>query len=194
MRGKFLLVVGPSGSGKDTLIKHARSVFPDLGISVSPTTRAPRPGEEGGVDYHFLTEEEFKRRIEAGDFLEWAQYGGNYYGTLRSEVMPAVEAGKFVISDIEVQGARQILSSIPNDVIVFYIDSGPWESLVERIRARAPISDEELTKRYERYQDELSFKKDAHYVITNENGKLEEAKAAFVAAIEAIRKDAGDAK
>ncbi len=178
-RGKLIIVVGPTGSGKGTLVQHALETFPNLVFPVSATTRAPRPTEVDGVNYHFLTETEFKRRIEAGELLEWAQYGGNYYGTLVSEVMPALEEGKSVMLEIEVQGARQVLDLFPEDAVGIFIDAGSWEELEERVRARAPITDAELEKRRKRYDDELTFKEQASFVIKNPNGKLEEAKQAF---------------
>lgn len=184
-RGKLIIIVGPTGSGKGTLIAHARTLHPELALSISCTTRAPRPGEAEGDHYHFLSREEFEQRINAGDFLEWAVYGDNYYGTPKEGVMDHIERGESVILEIEVQGARQVKACMPpEDVFTIYIDAGSWEALESRVRARAPISDEEIAKRRSRYEDETSFKGEVDVVVTNEDGKLEEAKARFVEAIE----------
>ncbi|MES2668782.1 MAG: guanylate kinase, partial [Patescibacteria group bacterium] len=100
-RGTYILVVGPSGSGKNTLIRAACEAIPGLKVAISATTRAMREGEADGVSYHFLTTPEFMRRVDAGAFLEWAEYGGNLYGTLRAEIDPAIDAGQVILSDIE---------------------------------------------------------------------------------------------
>lgn len=192
MKGKFVPVVGPTGSGKDTLIAYVKSVYADIVLSVSCTTRAPREGEIDGVDYYFLTHKEFEARIEAGGFLEWAEYGGNYYGTPKKEIEDAVSAGKLIMGDIEVQGVRQIRMAMPpEEFSTIYIDAGTWEVLSERARSRAPMTDEELAKRKERYEDEATFKDEATYVVQNPDGKLEEAKAAMLAVVTSIRKDIG---
>lgn len=187
-RGKLVLVVAPSGSGKDTLMEAAEAAFPDLPTLVTCTTRLPRPGEVDGVDYHFLTREEFERRIALGEFLEWAEYSGNRYGTLRASIEEVLERGEVLVAAIEVQGARQVRTLMPADELaIIYIEAGGWEVLKRRIEARAPISAEELEKRHERYLDEATFKEEADLVIENLDGKLEEGTAAFVAAIGAIR-------
>lgn len=186
-RGIYILVVGPTGSGKNTLITAAREAITGLAFAVSATTRAMRDGEVDGVNYHFLTREEFMRRVENDEFLEWAEYGGNCYGTLRSEVETRVEAGEVILSDIEVQGARLIQEKLPREeYAIIYIDAGSWEELVPRILARAPMSPEELEKRHARYTDEASFKEEADYVVENRDGGLEDAKKDFIAAITKI--------
>jgi guanylate kinase len=178
--GTFVLVVGASGSGKGVLMKRARQLHPEIVFPVSCTTRAMRPGEVEGVTYHFVSDEEFAKHIEAGAFLEWAEYGGNRYGTLRSEIIPALEAGKLVLREVEVQGARQIRELIPTDTLrIVYVYAGPWEILERRIRGRAPISDSELEARKRRYEDELSFMKEATEVVQNLDGKFEAADQAF---------------
>jgi len=187
-RGTYILVVGPTGSGKNTLINAAREVMPDLAFAVSATTRAMREGEQDGVNYYFLSKEDFEEKIAEGAFLEWAEYGGNYYGTLRSEIESALAEGKLILSDIEVQGARLIRDCMPREeYAVVFIDAGPWESLVERVKARAPMTPEELEKRRLRYEDESSFKAEADYIVQNFDGKKEEAKHAFVEVLEKIK-------
>ncbi len=186
-RGKILLIVGPTGSGKGTLIDHVRSLHPELRLSISATTRAPRPGElEGESKYQFLSVEEFKQMIEDNQFFEWAIYGGNYYGTPKAPVLTALEEGAAIILEIEVQGARQVLEQMHADTVSVFIDAGSWEELEARVRARAPITDEELAKRHKQYDDELSFKGQANFVIENHNGQLEEAKQAFEEVVKAV--------
>ncbi len=116
---RVFVITGPSGVGKGTLIRELCARIPGLELSISATTRAPRVGEEDGVDYHFLDRAEFDRRVEAGDFLEWAEYSGNRYGTLRSEVERRTERGAPVVLEIEVQGARQVRETMPEAVRIF---------------------------------------------------------------------------
>ncbi|HEX2615726.1 MAG TPA: hypothetical protein VHL10_09545 [Nitrososphaera sp.] len=187
MKGKLILVIGPTGSGKGTLLAHARNTIPELIFPVSCTTRVMRPGEIEGQTYYFVTQEEFEQRIANGEFLEWAEYGGNRYGTLKSEILPAIAEGKTVIREIEVQGARQIQGILPHEQLrIIYIDAGTWDELERRIRARAPIGQPEIEARRRRYEDETSFKQQAAVVIANPDGGMENAKKEFVAAIRSI--------
>ncbi len=191
--GKLVLVIGGSGSGKGTLMASARERFPDIVFPVSCTTRAIRPGEIAGQVYHFVTNEEFDSRIEAGAFLEWAEYGGNRYGTPVSEVTGPLSEGKLLLHEIEVQGVRLLQKIIASDELVtVYIDAGSWDVLEERIRARAPITDTELAKRRERYEKESSFKSEATYVIENTNGGVEQAIEDFVSLIARLRSEVSD--
>ncbi len=188
--GTFILVVGPSGSGKSALLGHLREQMPSIVFPRSCTTRTPRPGEVEGEKYFFVTKEEFERRQAAEEFLEWAPYGGSYYGTLRSEIIPALEAGKLVVREVEVQGARQLQDRIPEGVLkIIFIDAGSWEDLERRIRARAPIGEVELLARRKRYEDETSFKEQADIVVTNLDGGLEQAKRDFVAAVQKLSEE-----
>lgn len=179
-RGKFILVVGPTGSGKSGLLTYLQEKHPEFVFPISCTTRAPRPGETEGEKYYFITKEEFERREVNGDFLEWAAYGGNYYGTLKSEILPELEAGKTVVREVEVQGARQIQELMsPGDLRIIFIDAGSWETLERRILARAPMSDVELLARRKRYEDELTFKNNATRVVPNMDGMFEQTKVEF---------------
>lgn len=187
MNGKFILVIGPSGSGKGTLINHIRPLFPSLVYPKSATTRAIRDGERDGEHYYFLSREDFQKRVQRGDFLEWAEYGGNYYGTLSSEVMPLLMRGETALKELEVQGARQIRSTLPKEqLVIIFVNAGSWEEMEARIRARAPISETELEKRKDRYEDEMSFMAEADFVVENPSGKVEDAKQKLEAVIRSL--------
>ncbi len=193
-RGKLVLVVAPSGSGKDTLMEAAEAAFPDLRTLVTCTTRVPRNGEVNEVDYHFFTREEFEQKIKNSEFLEWAEYGGNLYGTLRASIEEVLSEGEVLLATIEVQGARRVRQLLPvEELAVIYIDAGGWDVLARRIQARATISVEELAKRHERYLDEITFKDEAEYVIENPDGGLVEAKRSFVDTIATLRHMAASA-
>lgn len=143
---KLFVVSGPSGVGKGTLVYLVREQRPDLGLTVSATTRQPRPGEVDGVSYHFLTNDDFDRRVEAGEFLEWANVHGNRYGTLASEVDRNLSAGKSVILEIDVQGALNVRKVFPDAVLVF-IEPPSMEVLEQRLRGRETESEESLRLR-----------------------------------------------
>ena len=132
---KVFVITGPSGVGKGTLIAELLERIPELELSVSATTREPREGEEDGRDYHFLSPEEFDRRAEAGEFLEFATYSGNRYGTLRSEIERRLAAGRSVVLEIEVQGARQVRAAMPESVQIFIAPPEP-AALRERLLER----------------------------------------------------------
>ena len=142
-RAKVFVITGPSGVGKGTLIRMLRDRVDELALSTSATTRAPRAGEEDGLDYHFLSREEFARRADANEFLEHAAYSGNRYGTLRSEVERRLAAGESVVLEIEVQGARQVRAAMPEAVLVFIAPPDPaaLRERLERPRHRPPRGD-----------------------------------------------------
>ncbi|MBU1293114.1 guanylate kinase [Patescibacteria group bacterium] len=186
-RGILVPVVAPTGSGKDTLITYAKSLYPEIVLSISCTTRAPREGEVDGVDYYFLTREAFEARIAEGGLLEWAEYGGNYYGTPKAEIEQALSEGKLIMGDIEVQGVRLISELLPKEEFsTIYIDAGSWEVLSARALSRAPMSEQELLKRKSRYEDEASYKAEATYVVHNPDGHLEVAKEEMKQVVEEL--------
>jgi guanylate kinase len=170
------VITGPSGVGKGTLIRSLLEREPRLRLSVSATTRPPRPGEEDGREYHFLTPEEFERRLRAGDFLEHATYAGNRYGTLLSEVedRPGTDG---VVLEIEVQGARQIRGSRPTAHQIF-IEPPSFEALRARLIGRGSDPAEVIEDRLEVAREELEAKEEFAHVIVND--RLEDAVQALV--------------
>jgi guanylate kinase len=167
-RGKVFVITGPSGVGKGTLIAKLLDAVPELELSVSATTRGPRTGEQDGRDYHFLTEDEFERRVEAGDFLEYATYSGNRYGTLRSAVEDRLETGKSVVLEIEVQGASQVRAAMPEAIQIFIAPPDP-KVLRERLVGRATDSEEEIEKRLRRAEVELESRVDFQHEVVNDD-------------------------
>ncbi len=165
---KVFVITGPSGVGKGTLIRILRERVPELGLSTSATTRAPREGEEDGRDYHFLSAEEFAARADANEFLEHAAYSGNRYGTLRSEVERRLAGGESVVLEIEVQGARQVRAAMPEAVLVFIAPPDP-AVLRERLAARGTDSDEAITERLRTAEIELDAQQEFQHVIVNDD-------------------------
>jgi guanylate kinase len=163
---KVFVITGPSGVGKGTLISKLLERVPDLELSVSATTREPRPGEVDGRDYHFLAAEEFDRRIEREDFLEFATYSGNRYGTLRSEVRKRLDAGHSVVLEIEVQGARQVRAAMRESIQVFIAPPDP-SVLRERLESRGADSAEAIDARLEVAEQELAAQGEFAYCVTN---------------------------
>lgn len=162
------MITGPSGVGKGTLIKALRERLPEVELSVSATTRAPRRGEVDGREYHFLSREEFDRRIAESDFLEWAEYSGNRYGTLRSEVEARTDRGAPVVLEIEVQGARQVRETMPEAVRIFIEPPDPGE-LRARLQGRATDDPETIERRLEVARQELRARDEfSHRVVNDE--------------------------
>ncbi len=168
--GKPLLIVisGPSGSGKGTLCKALRQVFPDLAYSVSVTTRPPRPGEVDGVDYIFVTPSEFQRRLQEGKFLEWAQVYENYYGTPKEPVEKWLEEGRDVLLELDVQGALQVRKLYPEALLIF-IAPPSIEELRARIAKRGTDTKEVIKKRLSCAKEEIKAAANYDYIVVNEH-------------------------
>ena len=166
------VITGPSGVGKGTLIRGLMERLGELELSVSATTRAPRPGERDGVDYHFLAGEEFERRVGAGEFVEHADYAGRRYGTLRSELERRVRAGVPVVLEIEVQGARQVRAAMPEAVQVF-IAPPSLEALRTRLVGRGTDDPQEVERRLRVAEQELAAQPEFAHVVVND--RLEDA-------------------
>ena len=164
---KVFVITGPSGVGKGTLIRSLLDRIPGLELSVSATTRRPRPGEEDGVAYHFLTPAEFDRRIAAGDFVEHAEYSGNRYGTLRSELERRVTAGLPVVLEIEVQGARQVREAMPEAVQVF-IAPPSRDALRTRLVGRGTDDTDQVEARMRSADEELLAQPEFGHVVIND--------------------------
>jgi guanylate kinase len=173
--GILFVVSAPSGAGKSTLVNALRQT-PDFVYSVSCTTRAPRPGETNGEDYHFLSMEEFQRRLEAGEFLEHAHVHGNYYGTLRSAVVEQLHAGVDVLIDIDVQGARQIRDDpspeISASIADIFIMPPSLEELRRRLLKRGTETAEQIELRLHNADEEMGVWGDYRYTIIS--GSIEE--------------------
>jgi guanylate kinase len=177
MSPQVFVITGPSGVGKGTLIRLLRERIPALELSVSATTRAPRPGEENGVDYHFLSDEEFAEKVAAGEFVEWAQYSGRRYGTLRAELERHLDAGHPVVLEIEVQGARQVRKAMPEATQIF-IEPPQGEALRDRLVGRGTDDPDEVARRLAVAEEELAAAGEFQYRVVND--RLEEAVARLV--------------
>lgn len=171
--GIALIVSGPSGAGKSTVCNNLRKRHPELEFSVSCTTREPRKGEVDGKDYHFIDKKEFRRRVENGEFLEHADVHGNFYGTLKNEIINRVEAGKDVLLDIDVQGALQVKESSKKSSLLkkcsecVFLGPPSFEELERRLRSRGTEKEDSIRKRLDDAKTELDHWKDYDYLIIN---------------------------
>lgn len=166
-KGSLFVVSAPAGCGKDTILNELLKRTDSAGYAVSATTRAPREGEIDGVHYCFLTREEFERRIAEKEVLEYTEYCGNYYGTLRKSVNDLLEGGKDAILKIEVEGAMNIKSLFPEACLVFILPPS-WEVLEKRLRDRGTETEEKIVERTKQARREVEFAKNYDYLIVND--------------------------
>ncbi len=169
MKKGFLVVISsPSGGGKTTIRRELLKNLPELCYSVSCTTRPPRPGEKYGEDYYFLKEEEFRRRIEKGDFLEWAEVHGFLYGTPRKFIEDSLQEGKIVVMDIDVQGGEKIKRFRLPSVFIFLLPPS-WEELKKRLQRRGTEDEETIEKRLKTARDEVKYYHQYDYIVVNKD-------------------------
>ena len=192
MHSGVLVLSGPSGAGKSTIINAAADAIGEFYFSVSTTTREPREGEIEGVDYYFVTKEEFEEGIARGDFLEYATVHGNYYGTSLLPVKKALSEGKLVIFDIDVQGHRLVREAMGDIVVSAFITPPSLKVLQERLTSRGSDRMDIIQKRLENAKEEIEEISTYDFVIINDN--LEEAKEAFIAIANATRYKMGKAE
>lgn len=181
-KGKLIVLTGPSGVGKGTLLRSLLKRHPDLYLSVSITTRAPRPGEINGQHYYFVSRPEFERMAANNELLEWAEFAGNYYGTPRRDVEQQIQQGKWVVLEIELQGARQIRQTFPGAFRIFILPPSMPE-LEHRLRSRGQDSEEAITKRLERAKAEIDAANEFDIQVINDdlNKALERIEEALFA-------------
>lgn len=192
-KGLLIVVSGPAGSGKGT-VNQLLLETGDFVFSVSATTRAPRPGEVDGVNYHYIAREEFEARIARGELLEHTQYCGNYYGTLRSETDAVLASAKNLLLEIEVEGAMNIKRQYPEAVLIMLLPPS-YKVLEARLRGRGTETEEVIRKRMARAREELEYLPRYDYVVYNQEGGVEQAAAEIRAIVtaekHAIRRNPG---
>ena len=181
-KGKLFVISGPSGAGKSTVIGKMMENRHDVSFSVSVTTRAPRPGEQDGVDYYFVTKEKYEELVEQGELLEHAYFAGNGYGTPRTPVLEKLAAGTHVILDIEVQGAAQVKAAM-NEAVTIFLMPPSLEVLESRLRGRGTETEEVILDSLARAREELTFLPNYDYVLVND--ELENCTDDFIAILTA---------
>jgi guanylate kinase len=184
-RGLLYIVSSPSGAGKTTLARRLLAADQDITMSVSVTTRSPRPGERDGVDYHFVDRDRFEDMKERGELLEWARVFDNHYGTPRAPVEEAIHAGRDVLFDIDWQGAQQLSEKLPNDIVRVFVLPPSGEVLESRLRSRAQDPPEVVARRMAAAASEISHWPEYDYVIVN--SALDDSVASALAILTAER-------
>lgn len=167
-RGRLVVLTGPSGVGKGTVVAQLRTLRPDVWVSVSATTRPAREGERDGVQYHFWTPAAFARTISEGGFLEWAEFAGNRYGTPRAAVERRIADGQTVLLEIELQGARQVREAKPEAFMVF-LSPPSFADLEQRLRGRGTEDEQAIARRLARAREELAAAEEFDAVVVNDD-------------------------
>jgi len=185
-RGKLIIISGPSGAGKSTIVRALMAQSPGAFFSVSATTRAIRPGEEDGVDYHFVTREAFRELIRTDGLLEWAEYVGNYYGTPAKPVLEKLEQGFDVILDIESRGARQVMDKYPEAISIF-VCAPSFAELEKRLRNRGTNTEEDIRRRLIKGRSECEKAEMYTYLIVNDDRDKAAAEAAAILVAEGCK-------
>lgn len=190
-KGSLFVVSAPAGCGKDTILNELFKKTDRAGYAVSATTRAPREGEVNGVHYHFLTREEFERKIAEKEVLEYTEYCGNYYGTLRKSVNDLLEQGKDAVLKIEVEGAMNIKKAFPEACLVFILPPS-WEVLEKRLRDRGTETEDKIIERTNQARREVEFAANYDYLIVNDDlsEAVDDLLAVFTA--EGLRRERND--
>jgi guanylate kinase len=169
VKGNILVISGPSGSGKSSLMKEVLTQIPDTYFSISSTTRAPREGEVDGVNYHFISKEEFEQDIDAGFFLEWAKVHDHYYGTSLKPILKELHEGKLVICDIDVQGHKIAREKLGNFITSVFITTPDQKSLKDRLNKRGTDSSEVIHKRLLNAVSEMTRMREYDFLLINDN-------------------------
>ncbi|MCR4944300.1 MAG: guanylate kinase [Clostridium sp.] len=188
-RGILIVISGPSGAGKGTICKALLEKHKDIYLSVSATTREPRQGEVHGVNYYFMTKEEFKGKVQENDFLEWAEVYGNYYGTPKSKVEEMLDSGKNVILEIDIQGALRVKENCGEDGVFIFILPPSMKELKQRIINRGSETPESLMKRFTSAYKEINYISKYNYGVVNDTVDAAVSKIENILAAESCRVD-----
>jgi guanylate kinase len=165
-KSKIFVISAPSGGGKTSIVKSVLTEFPEIKFSVSATTRPKRANEIDGVDYFFISEEEFSKKIERNEFVEWERFYDYYYGTPKEQISQALESNKSILLELDVKGALNVKKIFPDSILIF-IDVPSFDELVKRLESRKTESDADLKKRIERAKMELTYKNQFDYIFVN---------------------------
>ncbi len=188
-RGLLIILSSPSGAGKSTLAKRLRAWDPEIGFSVSATTRAPRPGEAHGREYFFHSHDQFRGMVAEGELLEHAEVFGNFYGTPKSPVVAALESGRDILLDIDWQGGQQVRNSLrAEDVVSIFVLPPSIAELERRLNSRGQDSDEVIAGRMKRSRDEISHWAEYDYVLVNEDIDIAEAEVQAIVTAERLKR------